>query len=114
MVGIIGVKKLIGYLLNLIFLLGWGGFYLIHITTFYDWMKGINISGPTGINPIYLLTFDGIICVIYTYFFLKLWRRQFKSKDIRKKLQNVGSSCILAIIWMILEIVWLILCDAYF
>ena len=114
MVGIIGVKKLIGYILNLTFILGWMGFYLIHITTFYDWMKGINISGPTGINPIYLLTFDGIICVIYTYFFVKLWRRQFKSKDIRKKLQNVGSSCVLAIIWMILEIVWLILCDAYF
>ena len=114
MVGIIGVKKLIGYILNLTFILGWMGVYLIHITTFYDWMKGINISGQTGINPIYLLTFDGIICVIYTYFFVKLWRRQFKSKDIRKKLQNIGNSCALAIIWMILEIVWLILCDAYF
>ncbi len=114
MVGIIGMRKFIGYLLNLTFILGWMGFYLVHITTVYRWMNGINISGPTGINPIYLLTFDGIICVIYTYFFLKLWWGHFKSKDIHKKLEIIGISSILAIIWMILEAVWFILCDAYF
>ncbi len=94
-------KKLIGYLLNLIFLLGWGIFFLLQGRLAFCYLvDGLCYAKCEASYPKFF--YNLLIFVIFLWAFYKMARPFLKILYLKSKLKYLGISFVLTIVWMIL------------
>ena len=98
MVGIIGVKKLIGYLLNLIFLAGWVVFFLLQGRLAFCYLvDGLCCAKCDASHPMFF--YNLLIFIIFLWAFCKMARPFLKTLYLKSKLKYLSISGLFAILW---------------
>ena len=95
------MRKFIGYLLNLIFLAGWGVFFLLQGRLAFCYLvDGFCYAKCDASYPMFF--YNLLIFIIFLWAFYKIVRPFLKTLYLKQKVKYLSISFVLAIVWMIL------------
>lgn len=92
------MQKFIGYLLNLIFLLGWVVFFLLQGRLAFCYLvDGLCCAKCDASHPIFF--YNLLIFIIFLWAFCKMARPFLKTLYLKSKLKYLSISGLFAVLW---------------
>ena len=93
------MQKFIGYLLNLIFLLGWGIFFLLQGRLAFCYLvDGFCYAKCDASYPMFF--YNLLIFMIFLWAFYKMARPFLKTLYLKSKLKYLSISGLFAVLWL--------------
>ena len=97
-------KKLIGYLLNLIFLAGWGGFYLFHLRLL---SCAFDVTYCGKFDPsVQQSAYHLIFIVLFSFFLYKIIRCTGKLSKFKQIQERFLGSVFLGLVWLYCHVLY--------